>query len=305
MSVAHVLLRLLLEGPAHGYDLRRRLGAFGAFYPLTNVNVYPTLKDLEERGWVCSRSEIANSRMRKIYEIAADGVAEFERWSSEPPEMSVSAETDLIALKLAVVSSRQGTGVDWLPQSLVEIDEAIATWRASLEAAREGMPRLAQLTAEYRLVSLEHRRAYLYDAIQIPALSIGVTAARVLVADDSAGSRALSNHLLAAAGYDVELAEDGARAWERLQVGCFDVAVLDALMPEPNGFELLRRIRASSDLADLPVVLNTSLGESDERAPLASGANAYVCKTREDAGRQLVDCVDELLDKVTHPAARG
>jgi hypothetical protein len=36
----------------------------------------------------------------------------------------------------------------------------------------------------------------------------------------------------------------------------------------------------------------------DRDAALNAGANAYVCKTREDAGRQLVDCVDELLGKV-------
>ena len=58
MSVPHVLLRLLLEGPAHGYDLRRKLSAFSAFYPLSNVNVYPALKDLEERSWVCSRTAL-------------------------------------------------------------------------------------------------------------------------------------------------------------------------------------------------------------------------------------------------------
>jgi CheY-like chemotaxis protein len=72
--------------------------------------------------------------------------------------------------------------------------------------------------------------------------------------------------------------------------------VLDALMPEPNGLELLRRIRDWPELADVPVVLNTVLDGSGQAASDA-GANAYVCKTREDAGRQLVHGVDELLGK--------
>src|SRR4026209_871852 len=114
MAVAHTLLRLLMEGPAHGYELRQKLSAFRHFYPLSNVNVYPVLKDLEEEGLVCSHGELADSRLRKIYDITASGVAEFEKWIDLDPEGSIPAETDLIALKLVLAPRRDGVGLQWL-----------------------------------------------------------------------------------------------------------------------------------------------------------------------------------------------
>jgi CheY-like chemotaxis protein len=125
-------------------------------------------------------------------------------------------------------------------------------------------------------------------------------APRILVADDSSASRALSKHLLSAAGYDVRVAEDGAQAWDLLQQSVFDVLVSDALMPELDGFELLRRVRASAEFSDLPVILNTVLGEAGEReAALAAGANDYVYKNNADSGRRLVDVVDRVTGAVS------
>ena len=299
MSVPHTLLRLLMEGPTHGYELRRKLSLYRHFYPLSNVNVYPVLKDLEEGGLVCSHSELADSRMRKIYEITARGVAEFEHWIDLAPEESIPAETDLIALKLVLAPRRDGAGLRWLSRSLAELDDEIVGWRAYIESNRSTLPRLALLTAEYRLRCHESRRQYLEDAIEI---TLGerddrfeTRIPRILVADDSGASRALSKHLLSAAGYEVEVAEDGAKAWELLQETVFDALVADALMPEIDGFELLKKVRASRELSDLPVILNTVLGESEEReAALAAGANDFVCKNNAASGRRLVDCVDRV-----------
>jgi CheY-like chemotaxis protein/DNA-binding PadR family transcriptional regulator len=309
MSVAHTLLRLLMEGPAHGYELRQKLSTFRHFYPLSNVNVYPVLKDLEEQGLVSSHSELADSRMRKIYDVTAQGVGEFEHWIELAPEASIPAETDLISLKLVLAPRRDGAGLRWLSRSLAELDEEIAGWRAYIEANRHSLPRLALLTAEYRLRCHESRREYLAEAIQITLGEdddrLEARIPRILVADDSGASRALSKHLLSAAGYEVEVAEDGAKAWERLQQTDFDVLVSDALMPELDGFELLKRVRASRDLSDLPVILNTVLGDSEEReAALAAGANDYVCKNNAASGRRLVDVVDRVTGTNTGNGAR-
>jgi CheY-like chemotaxis protein len=299
MSVPHTLLRLLMEGPAHGYELRQKLSTFRHFYPLSNVNVYPVLKDLEETGLVSSHSELADSRMRKIYDITEQGVAEFEDWIEIAPPESIPTETDLIALKLVLAPRRDGTGLRWLSRSLAELDDEIVGWRAYIDGNQGTLPRLARLTAEYRLRCHENRRQYLEEAI---AIALGeeddrleASVPRILVADDSGASRALSKHLLSAAGYEVEVAEDGAEAWERLHETEFDVLVSDALMPEIDGFELLRRVRASRELSGLPVILNTVLGDSEERdAALAAGANDYVCKNNAQSGRRLVDVVDRV-----------
>jgi CheY-like chemotaxis protein/DNA-binding PadR family transcriptional regulator len=309
MSVPHTLLRLLMEGPTHGYELRQKLSAFRHFYPLSNVNVYPVLKDLEEQGLVTSHNELADSRMRKIYEITAKGVAEFEHWIEMAPEVSLPVETDLIALKLVLAPRRDGAGLGWLSRSLAELDDEIVGWRAYIEASRSVLPRLALLTAEYRMRCHEHRRNYLAEANAI-TLATGqeegeTRILRILVADDSLASRALSRHLLSAAGYEVQLAEDGAQAWELLQERVFDVLVSDALMPELDGFELLRRVRASRQLSELPVILNTVLDESEEReAALAAGANDFVCKSCAESGRRLVDSVDRVTGTGTGNGAR-
>jgi CheY-like chemotaxis protein/DNA-binding PadR family transcriptional regulator len=307
MSVPHTLLRLLLEGPTHGYELRRKLYGYRHFYPLNNVNVYPVLKDLEEQRFVSSRSELVDSRVRKIYEITAEGVAAFEQWIQVPPAESLSVETDLLALKLALAPSRNGGGVDWLARSLAEVDEEIVAWRAYLEEGRGIVPRLAMLTAEYRLRCHELRREYLQEATRISIAGdqgdADVRPPRVLVADDSSASRALTRHLLSAAGYDVRVAEDGEQAWELLQQTGFDVLVSDAIMPELDGYALLRRVRASTVLSDLPVILNTVLGESDEReAALAAGATEFVCKNNAESGRRLVETVDRLAGLADSPA---
>lgn len=300
MSVPHTLLRLLMEGPKHGYELRRKLSLYRHFYPLSNVNVYPVLKDLEEQGLACSRNELSDSRVRKVYEITAKGVAEFESWIEVAPVASLSAETDLIALKLVLAPSRDGgAGLAWLARSVADLDEEIADWRAYIDARRSRIPRLGLLTAEYRLRCHENRRAYLAEAMRITRAGDHEEAdtppPRVLVADDSSASRALTRHLLLAAGYAVQLAEDGMQAWQLLQQTAFDVLVSDAVMPELDGFELLRRVRASSEFPDLPVILNTVLDESDEReAALAAGANDFVCKNSADSGRRLVDSVDRV-----------
>ena len=309
MSVSHTLLRLLMEGPAHGYELRQKLTEFRHFYPLSNVNVYPVLKDLEEEGLVCSHSEVAESRMRKIYEITAHGVAEFEQWIEIAPEESIPAETDLIALKLVLAPRRDGTGLGWLSRSLAELDGEITSWRAFIDANRSTLPRLALLTAEYRLRCHESRHEYLKEATAIALAEecepLEAHIPRVLIADDSGASRALSKHLLSAAGYDVEVAEDGAQAWELLHETAFDVLVSDALMPEIDGFELLRRVRASSELSELKVILNTVLGDSEEReAALAAGANDYVCKNNAQSGRRLVDVVDRVTGTSNGNGAR-
>lgn len=233
--------------------------------------------------------------MKRIFEITAAGVSEFERWTQVRPETPVSAESDLVALKLAATSNH-GSALEWLPQTLAELDEKIAAWQGSIERFPRSIPRLASLTARYRLRALEHRRAYLSEAMRIPREGVAERVQRILVADDSTASRAHVKYMLTAAGYEVHLAEDGAQAWERMQSAKFDVVILDVLMPEPDGLAVLRRIRACPDLACVPVIVNTGRGDSADRdAALAAGADTVVYKNREDSGRRLVDSVQQLI----------
>lgn len=102
---------------------------------------------------------------------------------------------------------------------------------------------------------------------------------RILAVDDSATQAAALAYLLEEAGYEVVVARAGERAMELVQNEQFDLVVCDVVMPDISGYEVARRIKTNPKLAQLPVVLLTSLND-----PLAivrgveSGADGYVTK---------------------------
>lgn len=133
-----------------------------------------------------------------------------------------------------------------------------------------------------------------------PARSLDValpaaTRARILLAEDTATTRALERSILEAAGYDVLVAVDGAEAWQLLQRHGADGVVSDVDMPRTDGIELSRLIRTSTRFADLPIVLVSSLGSDDDRRRGAdAGASAYVVKSDFDQ-ETLLDVLRRLL----------
>jgi CheY-like chemotaxis protein/DNA-binding PadR family transcriptional regulator len=293
-----------MEGPSHGYDLHQKLGAFQHLYPLRNVNVYPTLRSLEEQGLVSSHRELCDSRMRKVYEITPAGTSEFATWIQTAPEAPLSAEKDLVALKLVLATKGDARGLGWLAETIASVEEEIGQTRDLIESEQRGENTpLSLLTAEYRLHSYQRRHEFLRDAMRLALgrehVATTADAAKcILVVDDSIAARVTNRHVLSAAGYDVRLAEDGAQAWELLQAAEFDALVSDAMMPVLDGFALIHRVRTHDATANLPVVMNTVLEEVSERnAALAAGANEFVCKKDANAARLLVDSVDRLTGR--------
>ncbi|HEX2089388.1 MAG TPA: response regulator [Actinomycetota bacterium] len=87
-------------------------------------------------------------------------------------------------------------------------------------------------------------------------------AKRLLVVDDNATNRRIVARHASAWGMEVTEADSGAAALEAITDG-FDVAVLDLMMPEMDGYELAARIRTRPQTSDLPLVLLTSVGRKD------------------------------------------
>lgn len=82
LSLAHMILGLLLDAPAHGYELRRCLTPFfGARAPLNAGLLYPALAKLAGRGWVKKRS-VRQDRVpeKHVYSITAAGRREILGW---------------------------------------------------------------------------------------------------------------------------------------------------------------------------------------------------------------------------------
>ncbi len=118
---------------------------------------------------------------------------------------------------------------------------------------------------------------------------------RILVADDSITTRTLEQSILENAGYRVQVVADGLQAWEALHSGSYDLLITDVEMPEMDGFELTRRLRADPHLADLPVIIVTSLGSEEHRQRgLEVRADAYVVKSSFET-RELLEVVEQLL----------
>ena len=102
--------------------------------------------------------------------------------------------------------------------------------------------------------------------------------ARVLIADDDAVVRDVVRRYLERDGLEVRVAGDGNEALRLLGTEHIDVAVLDVMMPGPNGLSLCRTLRQGGDYS-VPVILLTALGEEDDRiAGLEAGADDYLTK---------------------------
>ncbi|MFN9575422.1 MAG: response regulator, partial [Gemmatimonadota bacterium] len=109
---------------------------------------------------------------------------------------------------------------------------------------------------------------------------------RVLFADDSQFFRNRAARLLTDGGIEVVTADDGDAAWRLLadESVQYDLVLTDVQMPNCDGLELTRRIRASRRHATLPVVALSSLSNEDDIAQgMAAGVNQYLVKLDEAA----------------------
>jgi len=103
---------------------------------------------------------------------------------------------------------------------------------------------------------------------------------RILVVDDSITVRATEQQLLEKAGYEVELAVDGADGWNAVRLGDFGLVVSDVDMPRMNGFEFVTRIRQDKRLERVPVVIVSYKDREEDRLRgLEAGADFYLTKS--------------------------
>jgi two-component system response regulator MprA len=100
---------------------------------------------------------------------------------------------------------------------------------------------------------------------------------RILVVDDEPALRSSLERALGLDRHDVELAEDGHRALDRLALAPVDAVVLDVSMPGLDGLEVCRRLRAAGDRT--PVLMLTARDAIDDRVDgLDAGADDYLVK---------------------------
>lgn len=103
---------------------------------------------------------------------------------------------------------------------------------------------------------------------------------RFLVVDDFSTMRRIVRNLLKELGYtNVDEAEDGAVALQKLQQGGFEFVVTDWNMPNMDGLTLLQTIRSSPTLKHLPVLMITAEAKKENIIAAAqAGASGYIVK---------------------------
>jgi len=124
---------------------------------------------------------------------------------------------------------------------------------------------------------------------------------RILVVEDNADLAYGLRNNLEIEGYAVEIAADGATGLRRAQESRPDVVVLDLMLPELDGFRVLRELRESH--MTMPVLILTARGEeSDKVRGLKLGADDYV--TKPFGLLELLARIEALLRRNTAPARR-
>jgi len=101
-------------------------------------------------------------------------------------------------------------------------------------------------------------------------------APRILLVDDEQSIQTLLTYPLRKDGYDVITASTGQEALDRFREGQFDLVVLDVMLPEGDGFDVCRRLRARSAV---PIIMLTAKAEElDKVLGLELGADDYITK---------------------------
>ncbi len=134
---------------------------------------------------------------------------------------------------------------------------------------------------------------------------------RLLIVDDIGDNRNILRRRFERRGFEVSEADSGLAAIELIDNGCFDLVLLDVMMPGIDGIETLGRIRANWSASELPVIMVTAKSESGNIVEaLELGANDYITKpvdfavalarvnaqiSRKRAEEQVVTANEELL----------
>jgi two-component system phosphate regulon response regulator OmpR len=122
---------------------------------------------------------------------------------------------------------------------------------------------------------------------------------RLLLIDDDARLTSMVGDYLRAAGLDVDAAGSLAAGRERLRQGHYDALVLDLMLPDGDGLDLTRELRADGRFKRLPLLMLTARGEPTDRVVgLEIGADDYLPKPFE--ARELLARVKALLRRA-HP----
>lgn len=110
-------------------------------------------------------------------------------------------------------------------------------------------------------------------------LSERMISGRILVVDDNPANQEILSRRLEYQGYQITLADSGTQALEKLGLEMFDLVLLDVMMPDMDGYEVLQRMKADPALVKIPVIMISACADIDHVINcIESGAEDYLPK---------------------------
>ncbi|MEP6489921.1 PAS domain S-box protein [Microcoleus vaginatus] len=118
---------------------------------------------------------------------------------------------------------------------------------------------------------------------------------KIVVIDDKWANRSVISNLLSPIGFEVFEADDGQEGWEKILEVQPDLIVTDLLMPELDGFEVIKRVRESENFKDIIIIVSSaSVFETDQYRSLEAGGNTFIPKPIQ--ATELLQKLQQYLD---------
>lgn len=118
---------------------------------------------------------------------------------------------------------------------------------------------------------------------------------KILIIEDDPFLSEIYRSMLMEQGFEVETVGGGEEGFSRLLQERFDLLLLDLVLPEMNGFEILEKIKKNEELKDIKVLILSNLGDKEEvERGLKLGADKYLIKAYSPPS-EVVDEIKKML----------
>ncbi|MEG4393298.1 PAS domain S-box protein [Microcoleus sp. BROC3] len=169
---------------------------------------------------------------------------------------------ELMGSTIQVQSEMNVGSIFWFDVSLPQADEWVKT---------------SQIDHHGQIIGIKHRQP------------------KIVVIDDKWANRSVINNLLSPIGFEVFEANDGQEGWEKILEVQPDLIVTDLLMPELDGFEVIKRVRESENFKDIIIIVSSaSVFETDQYRSLEAGGNTFIPKPIQ--ATELLQKLQQYLD---------
>jgi two-component system CheB/CheR fusion protein len=249
----------------------------------------------------------------RIEQVVLNLLSNAIKFTQSGGSVSVSLVIDGAEARLEVADTGAGISAEFLPRVFDMFGQGTATALRSKAGLGIGLALVRQITelhggsvtadsagqgqgSTFTLrLPLSHMKA---GAVAAASATVCITGLRLLLVDDSEDTAALFKELLESEGATVQVASTAMVGLELLEQSEFDLVISDISMPDMDGYEFIRRLRATPGLERLPVIAASGLGRNRDKAEAQSvGFSAWLTKPIQ------VELLCETIYKLTGGAA--